>query len=164
MSDFSLNLHCLVHLPFQLYFQVCDQQTLYLLEYLAFILKLVSYIILKELEGHLVNSCWNNLCWQPLRPFWKASEGRCFPPCCSNTFVRWHYWSQTQQEVSHPALLVWICSSKKPLIETTIKTVLTIKTVQTVFCWSRHYSASRSPPGKWGKDDGNLRRANGRHN
>lgn len=62
MSDFSLNLHCLVHLPFQLYFQVCDQQTLYLLEYLAFILKLVSYIILKELEGHLVNSCWNNLC------------------------------------------------------------------------------------------------------
>lgn len=61
MSDFSLNLHCLVHLPFQSYFQVCDQQTLYLLRYPAFILNLVSYINLKELEEHMVNSCWNNL-------------------------------------------------------------------------------------------------------
>lgn len=89
--------------------------TNYLLEYPAFILKLVFYVNLKELEGHMVNSCWNHLCWQPLRPFWKTSEGRCFPSCCSNTSVRWHYWSQTQQQVSHPALWVWTCSSKKHL-------------------------------------------------
>lgn len=164
MSDFNLNLHCHVHLPFQLYFQVCNQQILYLLDYPAFILKLVSYINLKELEEHMVNSCWNNLCWQPLRPFWKASDVRCFPSCCSNTFVRWYYWGQTQQEVSHPALLTWTCSSKKQLIETIIKTVQAIKTVQTVLCWSRHYSASRSPPGKWKQDDWNLTIANDRPN
>lgn len=60
MSDFTLNLHCRVHIPFQLYFQICDQQILYLLEYPAVILKLVSYINPKELEEHMVNSCWNN--------------------------------------------------------------------------------------------------------
>lgn len=105
-----------------------------------------------------------NLGWQPLRPFWKASEVRSFPSCCSNTFVRWHYWSQTQQEVSHPTLLIWTCSSKKQLIETTIKTIQTIETVPTGFCWSRHHSSSRSPPGKWKKDNGNVMIANDRTN
>lgn len=46
--------------------------------------------------------------------------------------MRGHYWSQTEQEVSHPALVVAACSSMKQLIET-IKTIQTIKLLKMIF-------------------------------